>query len=323
MVEILFGNNTIENLTMADKAFGEFEAEFEAMSPATAYNRLISLIHFTVVAILRAEDDGFDRNQIRSYLPNPWRIFGYSSFGQHIQTWPLGYVGDYQIVNAIIDRKETAPEGSIGRLVGEYSLNAPITEQHREKIAKQAQAIKRTCQKKSHANILSLGSGPSRDFEQAKEYLEGTTNIVLCDFDENAIEESIARIGDAANIDTHVIDLREADTFFNILDGQKFDLILAGGLFDYFPNEIIQVIISKLSAALDGEFVFSNIAEGNPSRPWIEVMGRWKLKERTEEGLKDILDSAGAKNYKIEKDPTGLTYIVTIYSKAEESRIQN
>jgi len=182
-------------LTLIDGEFYEFEKNFETLSLDGAYNKLISLIHLLTYGVLKAEINGWNKEDIRALLDNAWRIHGYSSFGKHIQTWPRGYMADFEVIDMIVDREEKAPPETIGGLIGRYALNTSIAQQHREKVKIQTEAIKEVCKKISKPKILSLACGSSRDFEPAEcELKEAEAKILLVDFEPDALKESVRRL---------------------------------------------------------------------------------------------------------------------------------
>jgi hypothetical protein len=74
--------------------------------------------------------------------------------------------------------------------------------------------------------------------------------------------------------------------------------------------------VATLSAARDllvpgGRLLFSNIAQGNPFRPWIEYLADWRLIERTEADLRRLLDETGfhANEPRIFRDSTELALL--------------
>jgi len=92
-----------------------------------------------------------------------------------------------------------------------------------------------------------------------------------------------------------------------------FDLIVAGGLFDYLPD---RWAVGTLAAAREqlgpgGRMFLSNIAKGNPYRPWIEYLADWWLIEREEADLRRLLGEAGfdVEKAKLSHDSTGLALI--------------
>jgi hypothetical protein len=321
-VGILTNSEIYDLLSSIDEEFCEFEKNFQTLSPAEAYNKLIVLIHSLICGVLKAEINGWSKEDIRSLLDNAWRIHGYSSFGKHIQTWPRGYMADFEVIDMIVDRREENPPETIGGLIGKYALNSPIAQQHREKLRIQTETIKEVCKKILKPKILSLACGSSRDFEQAKcELKESQARILLVDFEPEALKESLRRLSEInGQIETLLVDIRKLRSFFKGLsekDGE-FHLILVGGLFDYLSSGIVKMIIKNLFENFlhkDGLFIFTNIAKGNPYRVWMETMGNWKLIERSEEDIKELLKSVNPAEYQLMREPTGLTWIVYLTKK--------
>ena len=98
--------------------------------------------------------------------------------------------------------------------------------------------------------------------------------------------------------------------------GAIFDLVLAGGLFDYLPDRQAAYLIQHACSLLrrGGTFFFTNIARGNPYRPLIEYFGDWFLIERSEEDVLRLCDEAGVPRgaVEIEREETGLTLLIEI-----------
>src|SRR5262249_49633492 len=99
--------------------------------------------------------------------------------------------------------------------------------------------------------------------------------------------------------------------------GLKFDLVLAGGLFDYLPDEHARYLIRHAWSLVDdgGALFFTNIACGNPYRPLIEYFGDWFLIERTEEDVMRLCEAAGIPRdaVTITREETGLTLLIEIH----------
>jgi len=64
----------------------------------------------------------------------------------------------------------------------------------------------------------------------------------------------------------------------------------------------------------NGTLFFTNIKKGNPYKVWQEYLANWKLIYRAEDEIVNLLTAAGfrADSFKIEKDETGLTFLVTV-----------
>ncbi len=310
-----------ENLSIVDKAFRRLEKNFKNFSLVEAYNRTVILVHILASEVLKAEMSGWKREEIRALLSNTWRIHGYSSFGKYLQTWPRGYMGDFKAIDMIIDYKEENPPNTLGGILGRYALNTPIAQQHREKIKVQSCIIKKTCEIIPRPKILSLACGSSRDLEMAKKELEKAgAEILLVDFDADALRESVRRLTPNLKVETFLSNVRLKKFFREIsAKNNKFNLILAGGLFDYLPEKIVKMIIKNLKNFLskEGLFFFTNIASGNPYRPWIETVTNWFLIERSKTDINRVLDPSYFSL--ITRDLTGLTWMVYLSFKTFEN----
>ena len=98
--------------------------------------------------------------------------------------------------------------------------------------------------------------------------------------------------------------------------GPVFDLVLAGGLFDYLPEKHAIYLIEHSYSLLKpgGTFFFTNIATGNPYRPLIEYFGDWFLLERSETDIRRYCQAAGipAHEVSIAREETGLTLLIEV-----------
>jgi hypothetical protein len=89
-------------------------------------------------------------------------------------------------------------------------------------------------------------------------------------------------------------------------------------LFDYLPRRYCRAVIRAGLRLLkpSGRFFFTNVARGNPYRPWIEYCANWCLIERSEQCLADLIDDAAghglAPDITIDRDPTGLALFATV-----------
>ena len=298
-------------LTRIDNEFKALEQGFVSLPFGSVYHRMVILIHSLIYSINIAKKNGWDIDEIREKLPEAWRLHGSSAFGKHIQDWPKGYPGDYEVVDMIMDRKGASRNGTIGSLIGWYALCSPIAQQHREKINIQAELIKDVCRRTRSAGIVSLACGSSRDIERAQKEISGSDGrVVLIDFDKDALKESIFRLSAIKDrVETVHVNIREVPKVLKKLG--KFDLIYAGGLFDYLPDKSAKTILKYAANSLNGNgrFMFTNIAAGNPFGNWLDTMGNWKLIERSEEEMKTLLLFAGFKEQELFLDPTGLAWI--------------
>lgn len=234
------------------------------------------------------------------------------------QDWPRKYQGDFETIERIIQCKNTAKPYTWGYVFEDYFLYAPISQQHRNKVKKQQAEISSVIKKNPAARILSIGCGTSEDVYQTQtEIKNSTAQIHLIDIDYDALhysKEKLKTIQDQLTI--------QQGNIYKILHqiSQQYDLILIGGVFDYVSDKFITAILKKLiksNLSKNGKIIFTNIAEGNPFRIPLEYFFNWFLIERSQKQLHSILEKAQVPLHAItiEKEETGLTYIVTIGDK--------
>ena len=309
------GIEPFELLKRIDNQFKKFTQNYRYDNDAN-YHSIRLLNHTLASAIDFAIQKEICKDDIRSALSFTYNLFSKSQFIQHIQEWPLGYEGDYRIVNMIIDRFTTTLDDTIEKEIEEIYLSIPITQQHREKINRQTTLIKRICYEKENANIISLACGSCRDIVNIQELINiQKSNILLIDSDENSLKDARSRLSlieeQITFLPINIIKMGKAIQEFCNQNG-KIDLVYAGGLFDYLPSKTIGFVIKQIKEHIsdDGTLFFTNIKKVNPYRNLIEIMGNWHLIERDKDEILEICNFIGFEKIKIEQDPTKLTWLV-------------
>jgi extracellular factor (EF) 3-hydroxypalmitic acid methyl ester biosynthesis protein len=238
-----------------------------------------------------------------------------SPFVERAQTWPRGYSGDFETINYIMRSENKAKPYTFGYFVEDYFLKSDICQQHKNKIAYQAQLIKNTINTKSNAKIISIGCGTSEDIKYClPEIKSSQAEITLVDVDENAIDFSFYQL---AEIKEQITALHGNIYKLMRMLTEKYDLILIGGVFDYLNDKTIISILQSLrdNLAENGRLFFTNIDRGNPYRIFMEYFSDWILTERSESNLISLINDANwpKDSYQITKDRTGLTHLVELY----------
>src|SRR5439155_14355995 len=175
-----------------------------------------------------------------------------------------------------------------------YSLNFPIAQQHRNKVWHQSRRIADTVLDNDRARILALACGGCPDFREVLPLLRrGAAEFHLNDADPDALAfaaEQLAPIVDrCAFLPGNALKIAR-----RLRNAAPFDLILAGGLFDYLPDRHASYLLEQLWAHLapGGVLCVTNIAAGNPYRPLIEYVGDWFLIERSRDMIIELAEAA-------------------------------
>ena len=288
----------------------------EADRPA----RPLDLLHASVVAmhslatsITACEEAGLSRLELLPVLEGVRALHGRSPFVHRLQAWPRGYPGDFETVEWLCDARNRAEPGTVPWALEQCSLQSPLAQQHRNKVGLQGRAILATLTAKPSARIASIGCGGCRDLSLIQDYVPPTHgSFVLVDADADALAFARERLDRLEGRCTFILG-RVPRALARVQGAGPFDLVVAGGLFDYLPD---RWAVATLTAAREllgpgGRMFLSNIARGNPFRPWIEYLADWWLIERDEADLRRLLAQAGfdVEQAKISHDTTGLALI--------------
>lgn len=299
----------LDRLTMECRRFPQLEAQLPA--------RTLDLLHQTVVAmhsfataVTACEEAGLTRLELLPHLAAARGVHSRSPFVHRLQTWPRGYPGDFETVEWLCDARNRAPAGTLPWAIEQCSLQSPLAQQHRNKVALQARAILSTLMANPSARIASIGCGGCRDLSLIQEYLPASHGtFVLIDADADALTFARARLDRIASRCTFVQG-RVPRAIAKLPADSRFDLVVAGGLFDYLSDRWAVATLTAVRERLapGGRVFLSNIAEGNPFRPWIEYLADWWLIERAETDLLRLLEEAGfdARRARVSRDSTGL-----------------
>ena len=165
------------------------------------------------------------------------------------------------------------------------------------------------------AAAVSLACGSNPDIRSISEHVHPSTRFVLCDSDADALEFSRRKLGPIAEQCT-LVHGRVPFALRALRRHGPFHLIVAGGLFDYLPNHVIErtlaIAVNSLLAP-GGRIVFTNLATGNPFRVWLEYIADWPLLERSEADLMQLARGARLESsLTLKRDATGLAILASI-----------
>ena len=247
-------------------------------------------------------------------------VLSRSPFINHLQTWPRGYQGDYEIVEYIMDAVNKSTVGSWAWNLEGAALQSGIVQQHRNKVRFQAEEFARlVAQHGNRWNMLSLGCGGCRDlFQVLPELREFQGEIVLNDTDANALALAQSRLSMVATLRYRILKSHSIKAVRRLeREPTRFRFVLAGGLFDYLSDRAVTSILRTVFHGLleaDGVCMFTNILSGNSFRPWMEYAVNWKLIERSGAQLMELCKQAGIpeKCVGVATDDSRLALIVRI-----------
>jgi len=296
-------------------------AAFVALDTAPAPEDLGVVLESALRAVWRAieqcENAGIGKREILSHLDAVRAINGSSPFIARAQNWPRGYIGDFETIEYLCTAENRAPAGTMAHVLEDLALRSPITGQHRNKVAFQADAILAACRRRDGcARILSIGCGGCRDIRSvASDLLPTAAEFVLCDFDDEALAFALHALGPLASRCTY-LNATVPRVLRKLVPYGPFDLAIAGGVFDYLPDRWVTLSLQSMWQTLlapEGSLIFTNIKRGNPFRVWLEYLANWELTERGEDDVLTSCRESGIPQsaVRVVGDQTGLALLVT------------
>jgi extracellular factor (EF) 3-hydroxypalmitic acid methyl ester biosynthesis protein len=220
---------------------------------------------------------------------------------------PLGYAGDYEMVNQIMSDPRQGPS-SYFQLVNFMFLQAKVAEAHRNRIAILVERLTRAMQARSDTSnkfrILTIGCGPAFELERLLKENRHMDNveIVLLDFSEETLQHTKAKLDGilsqnklAVSVSTrhesvHVL-LKRASKNQMMEESEKYDYIYCAGLFDYLSDKVCSRLIEYFTSCLkqNAKILVTNVHSSNPEKNWMEHFLEWHLIYRNEEDMRKIL----------------------------------
>ncbi|HEY3762048.1 MAG TPA: class I SAM-dependent methyltransferase [Verrucomicrobiae bacterium] len=223
---------------------------------------------------------------------------------------PLGYAGDYEMVN-MMAHDPFVGDSLFAKILNTFFVNTPPVVAHRNRVDSLAEHLHyevfRTSTQNKGTKIFNLGCGPALEIQRflAKSPLTDNVEFTLLDFNDETVEytqRNLAQICRKYDSDCMIRVIKKSVAQL-IKDSSAFtrgsyDLVYCAGLFDYLPDPVC----SKLTAifwelvAPGGLLLVSNVHSNNPSRGWMEFMVDWHLIYRDAAQMGDILPPEAPKD---------------------------
>ncbi len=242
---------------------------------------------------------------------------------------PLGYAGDYEMVNMIL---RSPYEGSslFAKLINTYFLSQPPAEAHRNRIKYLTEQIaaetRRAARLGRPARIFDLGCGPAGEIQDflIQEDISNLAEFTLVDFNEETLHYTASRLGELKkryNRRTSVRYLpksvsqilRDARHTHEAFISESYDLVYCAGLFDYLSDRVCRKMMEIFYdlVAPGGLLIVTNVAAHNPVRNIMEYVGAWNLIHRDARQLASLRPSR-AEEFRVTSDPTSMNIFLEL-----------
>jgi extracellular factor (EF) 3-hydroxypalmitic acid methyl ester biosynthesis protein len=252
-----------------------------------------------------------------------------SPFAYRTYHKPLGYAGDYEMVNMIL-RDPLEGSSLFAKSVNLWFLTQAPAQAHRNRIQYLIKRLlKETRERQSRGQtmrIFDLGCGPAWEVQQflAEDEISNDVSFTLVDFNDETLEHvgTVLRglkckFARSTKIDlikrsVHQFLKEEAKSGIN---HTRYDLIYCAGIFDYLSDRICKRLVNIFYSMLEpgGLLIVTNVDASNPSRNGMEYLLEWHLIYRNVQQLKALMpDEAPKGSANILSDETGVNHYLEV-----------
>lgn len=218
-----------------------------------------------------------------------------SPFGHRTYSKPLGYAGDYEMVNMIV-RDPYQGTSLFAKVINAWFLNQLPAEAHRNRIKilkhRLVQESARMLRVGRPAQIFNLGCGPAGEIQKflREEHVCDNAHFTLLDFNEETIMNTSALLRDiclkarrTTNIEMVQKSVQQilkeaARPVPSAADG-KYDFLYCAGLFDYLPDRVCKQLMNVFYQWLapGGLLLVTNVDATRAFRNKLEFILDWNL----------------------------------------------
>ncbi len=244
-------------------------------------------------------------------------------------TKPLGYAGDYEMVNMML-RNPYEGSSAFAKLLNFALLNTDPVVAHRNRIDYLVDKLRSECARrvaKGKTRIFNLACGPAVEIQRfLREYEESDlAEIDLLDFNAETLDYTRERIQEASRggsretpVRYHqrsVHQLLRAATQGGEDEFSGYDIVYCAGLFDYLSQRVCKRLVELFCTMVKpgGLVIVTNVSDSNPSKAWMEYLVEWNLIYRSHKEMEDLVpDNVPVKGTNILADKTGVNLFLEI-----------
>jgi extracellular factor (EF) 3-hydroxypalmitic acid methyl ester biosynthesis protein len=257
-----------------------------------------------------------------------------SPFAYRTYHKPLGYAGDYEMVNMIL-RDPLEGSSLFAKSINLWFLTQAPAAAHRNRIQfltrLLAEETRRRASRGQPIRIFDLGCGPAGEVQQflSQDAICNYASFTLLDFnDETLVYTGKVLVDLKSKFDRRTrIDLikKSVHQFLKEeakpgLNQSRYDMIYCAGIFDYLSDRICKRLMNIFYSMLEpgGLLVATNVDASNPSRNGMEYLLEWHLTYRSVEQLKALVpDQSPAGSAHIRSDETGVNHYIEVRKSDE------
>jgi extracellular factor (EF) 3-hydroxypalmitic acid methyl ester biosynthesis protein len=216
---------------------------------------------------------------------------------------PLGYAGDYEMVNMMLKESDSTGNNTYARIFHDLTTDVAAAAAHRNRVRILEEQLvaeaERVQDEQRIFTVLSIGCGPAVEIQRFIRNHEVSAQAVihLMDFNEETIEYAKLRAGLASEVSGHKPTMKfiqkSIDELLKDIHQEQegflpvYDMIYCAGLFDYFPDNVCRNLVHLYHGWVrpGGLLVTTNVHPVNPDRFTMEYLFDWYLIYRNEKQM--------------------------------------
>jgi len=234
---------------------------------------------------------------------------------------PLGYAGDYEMVNMILGEPHQGAT-LFAKLVNSLFLQNPPAQAHRNRIEhlkrRLVEETRRAAAEGRRARIFNLGCGPAREVQRflAEEEISDHADLVLADFNQDTLDFARGTLEglrtqhrrstriEYVERSVHQM-LKDALKSAGDAGGAKYDLVYCAGLFDYVSDRVCRRLTSLFHDMTDhgGLVLVTNVDASRPFRHSMEYLLEWHLIFRNRSQMNNLIPDRACVESEVHADP--------------------
>jgi extracellular factor (EF) 3-hydroxypalmitic acid methyl ester biosynthesis protein len=265
----------------------------------------------------------FGRRQMHPLLLSS--PFVYRTFAK-----PLGYAGDYEMVNMMF--RDTCEGGSLfAKMVNSYALQLPPIIAHQNRISylcdKLVEESCRVARQGRPLRVFNLGCGPAHEIQKflSKGSVSDPADFVLADFNDETAAHTTAKLNDlkrqyGSRAKIQVVKrtahqlIKQSERALHASQPEQYDMIYCAGLFDYLSDRVCRKLMDVFYGMLaPGGLLLSTNVDVHPSRNEMEYFLEWHLIHRNSTQMMTLTpERADPEGVKLMRDPTGVNIFLEV-----------
>ena len=269
----------------------------------------------------------------QAYLRRQWHpLMLTSPFGNRAYYKPLGYAGDYQMVDMMIRPPEEG-DNLFAKMINTWLVGQTPAEAHRNRVAylerKLLEEARRARLRNRKLRVFNLGCGPAGEIQRFANMPDLLLPVDFClvDFNEETLQFIQRKLEAKASINRSLSFRTLKKSVSQILkDGArsssslgKYEYIYCAGLFDYLSDPVCKQLMGIFYEMLEpgGLIVATNASDAvNALRPFrysMEYILDWYLIYRNRRQFLEVVpDGVGEDEVSVTADATGANLFLEI-----------